>query len=218
VPPRDGRRQHASRSARARPRLIDAEGGTIAITAAAGKDVVNSLVHVGGELHAPSISQKAGKIIIAAEGSNAVAGNIKANKGQRTGSSTVIVDGLLNASGRRAGEHGGSIAVTGDNIALLDGTILDASGSDGLSDTTFNQAVSAYRIGAAGGDIRIGGDYLGGGETPTAQNLYVGSGALILNDALNSGDAGRTIFWSDGLTQFYGNVYARGGLREASDC
>ena len=189
--------------------IIAAEGGTIAMTAAAGKDIVNSLVKVSGELHAPSIKQKNGKIIIAAEGSNAVKNNIAAHKGKKTGSSIVIVDGVINASGRKAGERGGSVQITGDNIALLDGTVIDASGSDGLSGTTFNKAVSAYRDGSAGGDIRIGGDYLGGGDTATAKNLYVDKGVLVLNDALNSGDAGRTIFWSDDTTSFYGNVYAR---------
>ncbi|MBY0428944.1 MAG: filamentous hemagglutinin N-terminal domain-containing protein, partial [Alphaproteobacteria bacterium] len=189
--------------------IIAAQGGTIAMTAAAGSNIVNSLVKVSGELHAPSISQHNGKIIIAAEGSNAVKHNIAANKGKKSGTSTVIVDGVINASGRHAGERGGSVQITADNIALLDGTVIDASGSDGLSGTTFNQAVSAYRDGSAGGDIRIGGDYLGGGDTATAKNLYVDKGVLVLNDALNSGDAGRSIFWSDDTTSFYGNVYAR---------
>jgi len=58
-------------------------------------------------------------------------------------------------------------------------------------------------------DVRIGGDYLGQGTTPTAKNLYVAPYAYVFNDALNSGDAGRSIFWSDRTTQFYGNVYAR---------
>ncbi|MDX1923091.1 MAG: MBG domain-containing protein [Alphaproteobacteria bacterium] len=180
--------------------VIAAPGGTIALTAAAGKDIVNSLITVHGELAAPSIREHNGKIIIAAQGSN---------KTTKQGHSTVLVSGILDASGRNASEHGGSIQVTGDNIGLLAGTRIDASGSDGLSGTTLGKAISSMRIGAAGGDIRIGGDYLGGGHTPTALNLYVDKDVLVLNDALNSGDAGRTIFWSDGTTQFYGNVYAR---------
>ncbi|MBY0428852.1 MAG: filamentous hemagglutinin N-terminal domain-containing protein, partial [Alphaproteobacteria bacterium] len=180
--------------------LIAAEGGTIAMTAAAGKDIVNSLINVQGELAAPSVSTQNGKIIIGAAGSNKTA---------KQGSSTVLISGILDASGRNAGERGGSIVVTGDNIGLLSGTRIDASGSDGLSGTTLGKLASAVRIGSAGGDIRIGGDYLGQGDTPTALNLYVDSDALILNDAINNGDAGRTIFWSDNTTQFYGNVYAR---------
>ena len=180
--------------------LIVAEGGTIALTAAAGKNIVNSLISVSGELAAPSVSTQNGKIIIAAAGSNKTA---------KQGYSTVLVSGILDASGRNAGERGGSIVVTGDNVGLLSGTRIDASGSDGLAGTTLGKLASAIRTGSAGGDIRIGGDYLGQGDTPTALNLYVDSDTLILNDAINSGDAGRTIFWSDNNTQFYGNVYAR---------
>ena len=94
-------------------------------------------------------------------------------------------------------------------MALLDGTFIDARGYDGLSDTTAGKEKSAPRTGAAGGDIQIGGNYLGQGDTPAALNLYVDPGVLVLNDAINSGDAGRTIFWSDDTTDFHGNVYAR---------
>jgi filamentous hemagglutinin family protein len=194
---------------------ISAEGGTIAITAAAGAHMVNSLIRVSGELRAPAVGVRNGKIIIAAEGSNALKGNKASDKGNKTGTSTVIVqDAIIDVSGRKAGERGGSIEITGDHVALLSGTVIDASGDTGLSDTTINGNLSDIRSGSAGGDIRIGGDYLGLGITPTAKNLYVDKDVLVLNDSITSGDAGRTIFWSDDTTQFYGNVYARalGGL------
>ncbi|MDD4602173.1 MAG: filamentous hemagglutinin N-terminal domain-containing protein, partial [Negativicutes bacterium] len=194
--------------------LLKAEGGTIAMTASAAKETVKSLISVSGELDARAVGVKDGSIYIMAEGSNAVQDNIAEDKGQRTGSSTVLVDATIDASGRNEGEHGGKVTITGDNVALLNGTIIDASGSDGKSNTTEGKAISAVREGSAGGDIRIGGDYLGQGTTPTAKNLYVAPYAFVFNDALRTGDAGRTIFWSDAKTQFYGNVYARalGGL------
>jgi len=140
-----------------------------------------------------------------------------ATNGQGQTAGFTAVSGVLDASGRNPGQRGGNITVTGGNVALLDGTLIDASGSDGLSRTTAGRAVSDHRPGSAGGDIRIGGDYLGGGDTPTAANLYVAPGVLVLNDALNTGDAGRTIFWSDNTTRFYGNVYARAlGGRQAN--
>lgn len=189
--------------------IIAADGGKVLMTAAAAGEVVNSLINMDGIISATSIAERNGEIVIFAEGSNAVAGNDATQKGQKQGSSNVLVSGIVDASGRKAGERGGSITVTGDNVALLDGTLIDASGHTGLAGTTEGKEVSAHREGSAGGDIRIGGDYLGQGDTPTAQNLYVDPGALIVNDALYTGDAGRTIFWSDGTTQFYGNVYAR---------
>lgn len=63
----------------------------------------------------------------------------------------------------------------------------------------------------AGGSIKIGGDYLGKGDTAAANYVYVDPNSVILNDAIQSGDAGRTIVWSDDTTQYYGNVFARGG-------
>ena len=106
-----------------------------------------------------------------AEGSNAVKGNAAADKGKKSGKSGVIVEASLDASGLKQGERGGSIEVLGDDIAILNGTIMDATGHSGLSGTTDGKLVSDVREGSAGGDIRIGGDYLGGGNTAAAQNL-----------------------------------------------
>lgn len=173
--------------------IIEAAGGTIALTAAAGKDIVNSLITVKGELKAPSISQKNGKIIIGAAGSNAVKNNENANKGKKQGTSRIIVEAKLDASGKNVNETGGAIEITGDDIQIKGGSVIDASGHSG------------------GGDIKIGGDYQGKGTTATAEKVAVESGSNIINDAIETGDAGRTIIWSDGITSFEGLISARGG-------
>ena len=171
--------------------IIEAPGGKIILTASAGRAIIDSLINAEGILSAPSVSEKNGEIYIYGEGAK------------------VLVAGVLNASGRKSGERGGKITVTGKNVALLDGTLIDASGDTGFTGTTLNKEISARREGSSGGEILIGGDYLGGGTTPRAENLYVDEGVLVLNDSLTIGDAGRTIFWSDDTTNFYGNVYAR---------
>jgi len=198
--------------------IIAAEGGKVLMTAAAAGEVVNSLINMDGIIQATSIGEQNGEIVIFAEGSNAVTGNDSSKKGQRQGNSNVIVSGILDASGRKTGERGGKITVTGDNVALLDGTLIDTSGHTGLAGTTDGKEVSAHREGSAGGDIRIGGDYKGDGHLATAQSLIVESGVTILNDSLFSGDAGRSVFWSDGGTQFYGRISSRayGGLTSES--
>jgi filamentous hemagglutinin family protein len=189
---------------------ITADGGTIQITAAAGREIINSLISVEGVVQAQSVAQKNGEIIIAASGSNAIAGNIAENKGVKQSSSTVLIaNANIDVSGRKIGERAGSIEVTADNIALLRGTVIDASGYSGASNTTSGKNISQPRIGAAGGDVKIGGDYLGKGATPAAKNLYVDKNAYVFADSINQGDAGRVIFWSDDTTQFYGNVFAR---------
>ncbi|MBX9726263.1 MAG: filamentous hemagglutinin N-terminal domain-containing protein, partial [Rickettsiales bacterium] len=75
--------------------IIRAEGGTIALTAAAGATMVNNLIHVSGELRAPAVGMRNGKIVIYAAGSNAVSGNVAADKGKKSGYSTVIVENAI---------------------------------------------------------------------------------------------------------------------------
>ena len=108
---------------------LNAEGGVIAITAAAGRDVVRSLVTIKGELKASTIAQQGGKIIIAAGGSNAVAGNKAEDKGKKQGSSAVVISNAnIDASGRDEGEQGGEIEITADTIDIGNYTVIDASG------------------------------------------------------------------------------------------
>ena len=186
---------------------IEALGGEILMTAAAGRNVVDSLVYVSGELHAPAVMEKDGKIIIA-------------------GADEVLVDNaIINASGRTQGERGGIIEILGDRIALIGNTILDATGFGSADEVELSEESATMTADKrvkteeefladnrrAGGSIKVGGDYLGSGDTQTASELYVGANVLTLNDALQNGDAGRTIFWSDVTTKFQGLVLARGG-------
>ncbi|MDE1153351.1 MAG: filamentous hemagglutinin N-terminal domain-containing protein [Micavibrio sp.] len=173
--------------------LIAADGGTIALTAAAGRQVANGVISNSGVIRATSVGTQNGKITLYAEGSNAVASNTAANKGKKTGQSKILNSGTIDATGENAGETGGDVTVTADSVALSSNTVISASGING------------------GGTVRIGGDYLGTGTTPTAATVYVASGATIYNDAVDTGNGGRTTIWSDGDTYFYGSVYGRGG-------
>ncbi len=163
---------------------IDADGGTIALTAAAGGQIVHGLINASGVLRAQSVGVKNGEIVISAAGSN---------KTQKQGRSNVIVSGSLDVSGQKAGETGGKITVTGDHITLENTARLKASGH------------------AGGGSIKLGGDYQGKGPTQTAATLTVNKDAIIENDATETGNGGSTILWSDVVTSFAGNIYARGG-------
>ena len=89
---------------------------------------------------------------------------------------------------------GGTVQVLGNQVALLEQAKIDVSGPTG------------------GGLVQVGGDYLGLGTLPTAQQTFVGSGVAINADATALGDGGRVIIWSDGATQFDGSITARGGL------
>jgi len=162
---------------------IEAAGGTISMTAAAGRNVVNSLITVAGELKAPTAGVKNGKIVIGAAG---------ANKTSKTGKSKVLVSGRIDTSGKSHGEKGGSVTITGDQVGLLDNAYVDASGAIG------------------GGTVLIGGDYQGGSGVQTAMHAYFSAGAQVDVSAIENGSGGKAILWSDGNTQFYGTIIARG--------
>ena len=109
------------------------------------------------------------------------------------GSGVVNINGKLNVSGRTAKQHGGNITITGSTIFIGSKAVIDASGS------------------AGGGTILIGGDLHGAGTLTNAFNLTVEAGALIKADALINGNGGTVVLWSDGTTDFAGNISAIGG-------
>lgn len=173
--------------------VLNADGGVVHLSAAAGRVIVDSFIGVSGSVSAKSVGTKNGRIVLYAPGRNTVADNQSSLKNKKSGDSTVVVDATIDVSGYGSTEKGGEISILGDHIMLAGGALLDASGDRG------------------GGDIKIGGDYLGTGTTPTALSTYVDPYSLILNNAITNGNGGRTIIWSDGDTVFKGNIFARGG-------
>lgn len=89
---------------------ITAEGGRIWISAAQAKGIVDSMVHVGGELRATRVAQQGGVITLLGGDSLAVAGSVLAGS----------------ADGR-----GGSIDASADKVLLAAHAVLDASGAAG---------------------------------------------------------------------------------------
>ncbi|NEP58767.1 MAG: filamentous hemagglutinin N-terminal domain-containing protein, partial [Symploca sp. SIO2G7] len=98
---------------------------------------------------------------------------------------TVELTGSLTAPG-------GRVEVLGNRVGLLRDAKIDVSGANG------------------GGTALIGGDYQGQGEVPRASHTYISPNAEINADALTNGDGGRVIVWADDITQFYGEISARG--------
>jgi filamentous hemagglutinin family protein len=177
---------------------INAAGGTIKLTAAAGRQIINSLIDVEGELHAPAVAEQGGTIFIYAAGSNAVPGNVAANKRIEQGTSTVLVSGILDASGKNRGQTGGNISILGDDIAIKSGSYLDASGA------------------LSGGNIKIGGDFHGQGPTPTASATVVQNNTTINANATDSGNGGNVVVWSDNYTDMVGKIEATGGANSGN--
>jgi filamentous hemagglutinin family protein len=108
-----------------------------------------------------------------------------------TGDTTLGAGSVTTATGAGSG---GEIDVLGNRVALTSNAVVDVSGQTG------------------GGTVLIGGD--AHGSNPAIQNAaltYVGPMAQIKADALQSGDGGKVIVWSNQQTQMYGDISARGG-------
>jgi fibronectin-binding autotransporter adhesin len=109
------------------------------------------------------------------------------------GSGTVRVAGRLNVSGRHKHSKGGTIQVLGDNVILTSSANLNASGTLG------------------GGNINIGGNEHGIGSLQNATTTTVEKGAVLNASAIESGNGGNVIVWSNGTTNYSGSILAMGG-------
>jgi filamentous hemagglutinin family protein len=96
-----------------------------------------------------------------------------------------------------AGEKGGKIDILGKTVGIIDAT-LNASGL------------------SAGGTVRVGGDYQGKGSIPNATTTVVDRNSKIRVNAIDSGDGGRAIVWSDGTTRYAGSIEANGGKQSGN--
>jgi hypothetical protein len=96
-----------------------------------------------------------------------------------------------------SGTRGGTIQILGNSVYLLGNTTLNASGQQG------------------GGLVRIGGDYQGRGNIPTADTPFIAPKVKIIADALQQGRAGQVFIWSNQKTEFRGTISAQSPNRQA---
>lgn len=151
--------------------LIQANGGLVQMATNARSAAIN----ISGIVEASQLVERDG--VIRLEGGD----NAK-----------VEVSGQLLAKGENT--TGGTIEVTGEQVALMNGAVLDASGDTG------------------GGTVLVGGDYQGKNNAVyNARTAFISSGATIKADATQQGDGGKVIVWADDLTRYYGQISAQGG-------
>ncbi|HEY5082137.1 MAG TPA: filamentous hemagglutinin N-terminal domain-containing protein, partial [Bauldia sp.] len=179
---------------------LKADGGTVQLTAAAARTVVDSVINNTGVIEANSVGLKNGRIVLGAATASSKPAGAPVQK--------VKVSGTLSVAGKGAGETGGKVQITGEDIALTGATI-DASGA------------------AGGGTILIGGD-VGGGHpsaiaasipkaaletdpVPNATTTTVDASSTIDASATDQGDGGKVVVWADGLTAAQGTISTDGG-------
>ena len=159
---------------------LSADGGSVQISTRTAAAVVDSLINLGGSVRARSVGERQGRIVL--EGGSGDAGR-------------VVVGGSLDASGRGAGERGGSVQVRGGDIQIAGSAVIDASGQSG------------------GGSVQLGGGWQGAGSGGQVAANAVARTARIDVSALGQGAGGEAVVWSDGQTRFEGRIEARGGTQ-----
>jgi filamentous hemagglutinin family protein len=178
---------------------------------AAGGNIYALGVNNGGAIHAMGLVTEGGRVLlksiggniensgaITARDSNGDGGTItiktEGDNGLDEYPSTIINSGTIDASGVIPGAKGGAVTMTGDQVALIEKTLVSANGYTG------------------GGNVLIGGGFQGKDpDVYNAQQTFVGPDVRIEANALSDGDGGRVIVWADDDARFYGNISARGG-------
>ena len=225
--------------------VIEADGGTVIISASAANELLGSVVNNSGKIRASSITERDGKIII--EG-GAIINTGTINSSLINASANNIVDsGAWNADGidrggtisiKTAGSieqtatslmtadggSGGSIRIQAGENLYLSGTI-SASGSSkqgGLIAITAPQTLLAgTRVTAdgqkGGGSILIGGGWQGNDASLANATTTVITKSSTLNaNALYYGNGGTVVVWSEQSTAFAGDLEAKGGTKSGN--
>src|ERR671932_65293 len=104
---------------------------------------------------------------------------------------SAIVSGSVNVFAASS-IAGGTVNILGEKVGLF-GANINASGTDG------------------GGTVRVGGGWRGMETVPNALVTYVSPDSTIAANAIDRGNGGTAVIWSDNLTRFFGNITARGG-------
>ena len=162
---------------------VIADGGQVTMTARALDALAATVVRQNGVVQANTLVERDGRIFL--DG----------------GDGALSMAGKLDATGLAPGQRGGEVTLLGRDITLAAGARIDVRGD------------------AGGGTVLAGGDQQGGnplGGTPLvphAASTTMAAGASIRADALGSGDGGKVILWSDGLSRVHGVLSADGGAQ-----
>src|SRR5471032_1645222 len=195
--------------------IITSPNGEIILAAGASVQLVDSSnPDVQVQISAPTNQALNLGQIVAQGGRVGIYGALINQRGHISADSAVLGDAgqiMLKASGTTlleagstttataangSGGKGGSIELLGQQVGLTGNAKVDASGA------------------AGGGTVLVGGDYHG--QNPAVQNAqssYVGADAVIAADAVQTGQGGKVIVWSDQATRAFGSISARGGAQ-----
>ena len=162
--------------------LVQANGGTVLLTASAADGVVQNLVTANGRAYADTIGQRTGTVLVSGTGGS------------------VQVLGQIRAAGRAAGTVGGQVEVNATGaVTLGNAARVSVSGTAGGGAVAIGTTLAR----AAGAPTVV--------PKLTAASVTVAPGATISADATVRGNGGRVVLLSAGQTVHAGSVTAKGG-------
>ena len=173
--------------------VIDAGEGTVRLQASASEAVVASTIG-GGAAGATQLVTQNGVLKLVRSTGKISGRTVSINAGQRGG---VQIGNSISVANPNA--SGGVITITGKDVTLLSGALLDARGASG------------------GGTVHVGGGWQGSGDMDQATFVTMEAGSRIDASALTRGNGGEIVLWSDignteGRTSVSGTLAARGGV------
>jgi len=170
---------------------IDASGASGgSVTLAADRVTLTGATRADGDgaggavrIEAAADLDASASALVSASGAAGDGGRIVLEAGER-----LHTDALHLATG----ERGGTVHLLGREVHLT-GALVDVRGARG------------------GGEARIGGGFQGGEDLPAADYTTLDPYTRVRADAIDDGDAGSVVIWSQRSTRFFGHVLARGG-------
>ncbi|PTX99882.1 hypothetical protein DB346_18915 [Verrucomicrobia bacterium LW23] len=179
---------------------------------AAGGNVYALAINNTGVIRANALQSRGGRIFLTSDGGKvANHGTLRARGGKvvmnsasqnRTraagspgSSGSTLQAGVVDVSDDRAGRTGGTAHLLGNRVFVGKNAVVDARGN------------------AGGGTILVGGDFQGANDSVVNADLaFVDAGAHLRADALQHGDGGKIIVWSDNQTVIQDAILsAKGG-------
>jgi filamentous hemagglutinin family protein len=155
---------------------LAADGGQVLMSVQSADALAGTVLNQQGMVRAQSVAERNGRIVL---------------DGGPLG--VTQVSGVLDATGG-AGLTGGQIDVTGRDVALLKGALVDASGATG------------------GGRVRFGGGPAGADtDIRDARAIWMDPAAQMRADALVSGPGGQLVAYGADTARIYGTLSAVGG-------
>ena len=225
--------------------VIEADNGMVVISIPAADKLLASVVNNSGKIRASSMTERNGFIVIEsgtiintgtltasdikARVNNLVdAGTWNANSSYKGGNIQINASGRIEqtfASRMTAdGNKGGQIHFNAGDALYLSGTLSanGSTGQGGLITVTAPQTILAgSRIEAegqkGGGSILIGGEWQGRESSLTnAATTTVTKNSKLTANALDSGNGGTVVLWSEHSTTFAGIIEAKGGINSGN--